>query len=180
METFRSFAGATYFFTTDLAEVPAKTLEDIDDKLEVDYTSEPFVAACGIDDWSSRGTIWVVITKKRVASRAGTISTQNLFSDVTGVERKGVNITILSPGNISSLFSPLLCPSGVLIEKLLKVIQKEWIAARSSQGKQLASPAAMADNTLDKLERFARLLEVGYINQKEFDAQKARLFAGDS
>lgn len=172
MELFKQFSGPTYFLTNDLNELSEEAKNSILSRLEIDFSIESIIATCGIDDWTSRGVIWAIVTSKRVASQCGNILNQNLLVDITGVERKGLNIEVSSPGNKTKIFSWLSYPSEKLIEKFFMIIQKEWTNERDLTRKKEISNKA---NQIDYLERLVKLLEAGHISRQEFNNQKEKI-----
>lgn len=135
VETYKTFLGPAYFFTTDLSEIPVHTRKAIETKVAVDFSGERLLAACGIDRFASRGNFWVVVTEDRVLSFKSPSLQQNFFSDLTGVERAYTgDIMLQSPGNKSNLFSAMLMPKKELADRMFLVIQARWLAVRGRSG----------------------------------------------
>jgi hypothetical protein len=167
-KTFRSVIyGTTYILASDLNEVHEKIKKAVLSQAGIDFTAEPLVAICALDVWGSRGDFWSVVTSKMILTKFGTLTSHNLFIDVTGIERRGLNIEVFSPGNSSKVFSSWACiPSGDLVESFYQVIKKTWLKSRDAQTQ---SKKGSGSNTMiASLERLAKLLESGYITEQEF------------
>jgi hypothetical protein len=175
-ETYKSVIyGTTYILASDLNEVHEKIKIAVLSQAGIDFTSEPLVAICALDGWP-HGVFWSVVTPKTILTKFGTLTSQNLFIDVTGVERKGINIEILSPGNRSNIFSSWSCfPSQDLVESFYQIIKKTWLKSRESQ--KSSETIYRSDTLIDSIERLKSLLESGYITEQEFQVMKKKVFS---
>lgn len=175
MEKYSGIISPTYHFTDQFTEAPDFLLEQIKKKLAVDFHKEKFVAACWIQNIMGKGKIFALITSERAAFVDLLRVNQNLFRDMTGVER-GItkNINLLSPGNSTTLFPSQALPVDKLLERLFLIIQSEWI--RAKQAPAAAAPAA-APTVLDQIEQLNDLKNKGILTEEEFQNKKKELLA---
>jgi hypothetical protein len=172
-----------YQFTTTFADLPEKVLKNIQ-PLSVDWNKEPFVAACWIHNFLSSGKIFVLVTSQRVVYKDPLRVTQNLFADMTGVERNRLtrNIQLLSPGNPNKLFAGNAAPGEDLLTILFDLINATWIKNRQNIS---ASPAtvpgspdsAPAPSVAAQIEQLGGLRNKGLLTEEEFQQKKKELLA---
>lgn len=127
MEKFNSFLGSNYFYSTSLQDLPEKTKSICNGTLGINWDKEGFVAAAWISNFMSKGEIFILITQERIIYRDIARINQNLFSQITGIEKVYRNIKVLSPGNYTSLFPGASLPSDSLVKTLFPVINQAWL-----------------------------------------------------
>ena len=123
-----------WYFTTDFNEVSEKLRTKILKESKVDHTTEQVRATCFLKvAWGTPP--FVIVTDKRVVARKATgVLVQNLFSDLTGVERSFTqDIVLLSPGNKSDLFSLANMPKKKLLDRMFEIINQRWNETRSKE-----------------------------------------------
>lgn len=125
-----------WYFATDFNEVSEKLRTKMLRESKVNPTAEQVFATCFLKvAWGTPP--FVIVTDKRVVSKKATGPlVQNLFSDLTGVERSYTqNIVLLSPGNKSTLFSSINMPNTKLINRMFEIINQHW---NETKGKDLS------------------------------------------
>ena len=166
--------GPTYFLAQNAADIPPKTRMAMEQRMSFPFDDEPFVAACGIDKWGSRGHFWVLVTEKRVLALKQPSLQQVFFDDLTGVERSYTgDVVLLSPGNKSDLFSLALMPHRQVVDELFAIINRRWETTRARRHREVAQPNQ--GDVVGQLERLATLHESGVLTDAEFEAQKKKL-----
>lgn len=171
-ETFSSsLYGTTYVIATSLEDLHINTKKAILKSALIDFTSEPIVSICALDTWGSRGTFWSVVTDQTILVKHGNNTSQNLFLDVTGVERKGLNIQILSPGNRSHVFSWVVLPTEKLVETFYQIVRNMWLMSKGSS----SGVPIQTNCCIEALERLGVLREAGHITEDEFDSLKKKI-----
>jgi len=173
-ETFSSsLYGTTYVIATSLEDLHINTQKAILEMARIDFASEPLVSICALDTWGSRGTIWSVVTDQTILVKHGNNTSQNLFLDVTGVERKGLNIQILSPGNLTQVFSWAALPSEKLVETFYQIVRNTWLMSKGSS----SGVPIQTHRCIEALERLGVLREAGHLTEEEFDSLKMKILA---
>jgi hypothetical protein len=175
MEKFSGLLSSTYQFTDKFDELPDFLLKRINKALAVDWTKETFVASCWIQNLIARGEIFILVTNQRVAYSDNVRVKQNLFADMTGVERNMMkNIALLSPGNSTTLFSSMAMPVNKLMDRMFDVINHTWIKTR--QAPTAAAPPASA-GIIEQIEQLNELKNKGILTEEEFQRKKTDLLA---
>jgi hypothetical protein len=172
-----------YQFTTTFADLAEKLLKNIQ-PLSVDWKKEPFVAACWIHNFLSSGKIFVLITSQRVVYKDPLRVTQNLFADMTGVERNRLtrNIQLLSPGNPNKLFANNTIPGDDLVTVLFDLINATWNKTRqNAPAGQATAPALSTHDSAPvppitaQIEQLGALRDKGILTEEEFQQKKKEL-----
>ena len=183
IQKFGGIFSPAYQFSDSFKDLPEKLLKNIE-PLSVDWKKEPFVAACWIHNFLSSGKIFVLITSQRVVYKDPLRVTQNLFADMTGVERSKLmaNVTLLSPGNPNKLFPSNARPGDKLMTLLFDRINATWIKTRQ-EGKGTATTTAAAPTTtgnstiMEQIEKLGELKTKGILTEDEFLQKKQELLA---
>jgi hypothetical protein len=175
MEKFFSFTGTTYRFTEHFQELPDFLLKQITRALGIDFGKEKFIAAGWIQHMLSKGKIFVLVTDQRVAYSDTIRVKQNLFKDMTGVERNMMkNIILLSPGNSTSLFPSLGMPTSKFLDRMFGIINKTWMNTRRPVAE---SPAASSAGIIEQIDQLNDLKVKGILTEEEFQSKKKELLA---
>jgi len=175
MEKFSGLLYSSYQFSDKFSELPDFLLKEINKALQVDLQAEGFVAACWIENILMKGKVFILVTGKRVAYSDTIRVNQNLFADMTGVERNLLkNIKLLSPGNATILFPSNVTPVPKLMDKMFDVINAQWIKSRQ----QASAPVPQAaPNIMEQIEQLNALKEKGILTAEEFTQKKTELLA---
>jgi hypothetical protein len=170
MEKFSGLLYTTYHFTDKHSELPDVASKEINKALRIDWSKEEFVASC----WVSNGKLFILVTNLRVVYSDTVRVNQNLFADMTGVERNLLrNVILLSPGNSSKLFSSLATPVTKLMDRMFDVINATWMATR--QAKQ--APQQNTAGVPAQIEQLNELKNKGILTEEEFHRKKTELLA---
>lgn len=123
-----------------------------------------------------KGKLFVLITEKRVAYKDLARLNQNLFQDMTGVEKILDNVKLLSPGNATILFPvfSVVQPTEKLVALLFEVINGQWIKSRDRKS---VTESQTSNDIISQIERLNQLKEQGIITAQEFDQKKTELLA---
>ena len=174
MEKYFSLFGPTYLFTEHYQELPDFLLKQIARALAIDFGKEKFIAAGWIQNILSKGKIFVLVTDQRVAYSDTIRVKQNLFKDMTGVERNIVkNIILLSPGNSTALFSSLGMPTGKFLDRMFGIINKTWMNTR----RPVESTTASSAGIIEQIDQLNDLKVKGILTEEEFQNKKKELLA---
>lgn len=186
IQKFGGLINPAYQFTDRFDELPPKLLKNIE-PLSVDWKKEQFVASCWIHNFLSSGKIFVLVTNQRVVYKDPLRVTQNLFADMTGVERNKLtrNIILLSPGNPNKLFPSSAKPGGEkLLELLFNVINVTWIKTRQTLTGGTAASSGPASPTngaavsiTEQIGELGSLRDKGILTEEEFQQKKKELLA---
>lgn len=175
MEKYSSLIRPTFYFTNAESELPEFMHKQISKSTNINFSTEPFIASCWIDNLLGKGRLFVLITQQRVIYRNGPTLQQNLFSDMTGVEKDMLrNTRLLSPGNPSMLFSEGIMPTEKLLDILFSIINEQWIKTRGVQ-MQPATPVTESGDILAQIEKLAELKTKGILSEDEFTSKKTAL-----
>ena len=172
MQKFSAFLKKTFHYTDKKEEMPDFLTREIDQALHIDWSNEKFVASCWVE--AMKGKLFVLITEKRVAYKDLARLNQNLFQDMTGVEKMLHNVNLLSPGNATKLFPvfSVVQPTDKLGALLFDVINTQWIKSRDRKS---GTESQTGNDIITQIERLNQLKEQGIITAQEFDQKKAEL-----
>jgi hypothetical protein len=175
MEKYPGIINPSYHFTDKHAELPDYLLKEIEKALHIDWSREELVASCWIHNMFMKGKVFVVITNLRVAFSDTLKIRQNLFADMTGVERNFMkNIELLSPGNSTKLFSSSDMPVEKLRSLLFDIINTTWIKSRQAKSAAAQPSAATVPAQIEQLNE---LKNKGILTEEEFHRKKTELLA---
>lgn len=178
MEKYSNLISPTYHFTDQFAEAPDFLLARINKVVAVDFKKEKFVAACWIQNIFGKGKIFTLVTSERTVYADLLNVRQNLFRDMTGVERNlSKNINLLSPGNATILFPANALPTSKLLDRLFIIIQQEWIRAKQAPVATAAAAAPAGNDVLVQIEQLNELKNKGILTDAEFQSKKQELLA---
>jgi hypothetical protein len=181
IQKFGGILRPAYQFTDRFEDLPQALLKNIQ-PLSVDWKKETFVASCWIHNFLTSGKTFVLITSQRVVYKDPIRVTQNLFTDMTGVERSKLseNITILSPGNPNKLFPSHARPGDKLATLLFNIINSTWIRTRQA-GSAIAAPTSpstpASPTIMEQIEQLNGLKEKGILTEEEFQQKKKDLLS---
>jgi hypothetical protein len=129
---------------------------------------------------------WLDPAGQRVVYKDPLRVPQNLFADMTGVERNRLtrNIQLLSPGNPNKLFAGNAIPGEDLVTILFDLINATWIKTRQNISASQAtirgsgSPdSAPAPSVAAQIEQLGGLRDKGLLTEEEFQQKKKELLA---
>lgn len=174
MEKFTGLLYTSYHFTDKYSELPDFLLADIQKALAIDWSKESFIASCWVHNMLMKGKIFILVTDQRVAYSDTVRVNQNLFRDMTGVERNLFkNVVLLSPGNSTKLFPANVTPIPKLLDRMFDVINATWNKSRA--GKETVAPKS--DTTIQQIEQLNELKNKGILTEEEFQQKKKELLA---
>lgn len=134
VQKFPEIGRLTYQFTDKREELPEALGKDIQKTLNIDWDQESFIATgwyktTFIKTWFQ----FVLVTDKRVVYKDLANLNQNLFQDMTGVEKDEYkNICLLSAGKSTKLFPKNnLRPADKLLTLLFDITNALWIKAKA-------------------------------------------------
>lgn len=129
METFGS-TGTNWLFTRDLNELPDKARNNL--LRHAGYhpaNQEPVVALCTVDQWLSRGELFVLLTGQRLIVRHRELHQCHL-ADITNIKLAAKNIHVFTGKAEIVLFALGMRPERGLLERLNQEITQAWLAAK--------------------------------------------------
>lgn len=133
MQKFKHALGTKWYYTTDSSEIPQKIKNRMSKQAGLDFDQENLLATCFVNQTMNRGRLFVVVTDERIVAAKLRSMHQNLFADLTGVERSITqDIVLHSPGNKSDMFSFMEMPKKACIDLLFDVINNRFLELRSS------------------------------------------------
>lgn len=204
MERITQTTRTPYFFTDKQSKLPQMLIQEFKSTLSIDFNKEKFIAACWIDQslpkWvnfffpfkkpdflSPKRNVFAVVTERRIAFRIGHLVRQNMFKDLTGVERDIFkNIILLSPGNRTCLFPALEyslvgVPADKLSQTMFDIINDTWVQTVNkkevkSENENVESTSSNHD-VISQIERLNELKNKGIVSEEEFKAKKTELLS---
>lgn len=175
MEKFFRLIGPTYLFSETYQELPESLLKQIAKALAIDFNKEKFIAAGWIQNFLSKGQIFVLVTDQRVAYSDTIRVKQNLFKDMTGVERNFIkNVILLSPGNSTSLFDAMGMPNKKFLDRIFGVINRTWMNVR---GPVTENNTPSSAGIIEQIDQLNDLKVKGILTEQEFQNKKKELLA---